>query len=119
MRARALVLAHLLPKCSGEDVNEIASLYAHLWPPTLAFAEHLLGTLADACFRPSSAPERQQVDHETLTRALRHEALRLLQVFFNAGLADKAWLERQFARDEIAAFLAPAANQLPARVFRH
>lgn len=118
MRARALVLAHLLPKSSGEDVTEIARLYAHLWPPTLAFAEHLLGTLANACIRPSSAPEQQQVAHETLTRALRHEALRLLRVFFNAGLADKAWLERQFARDEVAAFLAPAANQLPARVFR-
>lgn len=119
MRARALVLAYLLPKCSGEDVNEIAQLYAHLWPPTLEFAEHLLGTLASACFRPSAAPEQQPVEHETLTRTLRHEALRLLRVFFNAGLADKDWLERQFERDEIAAFLAPAANQLPARVFRH
>ncbi|MGJ7607274.1 glycosyltransferase [Variovorax sp. LT1R20] len=119
MRARALVLAYLLPQCSGEDVSEIAQLYAHLWPPTLEFAEHLLGTLASACFRPSAAPEQQPVEHETLTRALRHEALRLLRVFFNAGLADKDWLERQFARDEVAAFLAPAANQLPARVFRH
>ncbi|MCR6479252.1 glycosyltransferase family 2 protein [Variovorax sp. ZS18.2.2] len=119
MRARALVLAYLLPQCSGEDVNEIAQLYAHLWPPTLEFAEHLLGTLASACLKPSRAPGLQPVEHETLTRALRHEALRLLQVFFNAGLADKAWLERQFALDAVAAFLAPAANQLPVRVFRN
>ncbi|MDQ0016175.1 hypothetical protein J2W23_004577 [Variovorax boronicumulans] len=119
MRARTLVLAYLLPQCSGKDVNEIARLYAHLWPPTLEFAEHLLATLARACFRPSSTPELQPVEHETLTRALRHEALRLLRVFFNAGLADKAWLERQFAHEEVAAFLAPAANQLPARVFRN
>ena len=118
MRARALVLGYLLPKCSSEDVSEIAKLYAHLWPPTLDFAEHLLGTLANACFTPANAPGKQPVEHETLTRALRHEALRLLRVFFSAGLADKAWLERQFGRDEIAAFLSPVANQLPARVFR-
>lgn len=117
-RARALVLACLLPKASGEDVREIAGLYAHLWPPTLAFAEHLLQTLAHACFEPAAAPERQWVEHETLTRALRHEALRLLQIYFNAGLADKAWLEDQFNNPEVALFLAPASNQLPVRVFR-
>lgn len=118
MRARALLLGYLLPKCSTEDVAEIARLYADLWPPTLDFAEHLLATVAKACFAPASAPEQQLMAHETLTRALRHEALRLLRVFFGAGLADKAWLEHLFAREEIAAFLAPLANQLPARVFR-
>jgi hypothetical protein len=119
MRARALVLAYLLPRCSGEDVAQIAKLYAHLWPPALQFAERLLGTTARACFKPSSPAERQAVEHETLTRALRHETLRLLRVFFDAGLADEAWLERQFDLDEVAAFLGPAANQLPVRIFRN
>lgn len=118
MRARTLVLGYLLPQRSGEELKELAQLYAHLWPPTLEFAEHLLGKLADVCFKPSASPEQQRIEHETLTRALRHEALRLLRVFFNAGLANVAWLELQFARGDVAAFLAPAANQLPARVFR-
>lgn len=118
LQARALVLAYLLPKSSGDDVREIAELYAMYWPSTLDFAQHLLHTLARACFRPAAAPEQQRVEHETLTRALRHETLRLLQIFFNAGLADKAWLENQFASPEIAQFLAPAANQLPVRIFR-
>ncbi|MGJ7527933.1 glycosyltransferase [Variovorax sp. GB1P17] len=117
-QARALVLAYLLPKSSGEDVREIAKLYALYWPSALDFAQGLLQTLARACFSPAAAPEQQLVEHETLTRALRHEALRLLQVFFNAGLADKAWLESQFAIPEVARFLAPAANQLPVRIFR-
>jgi hypothetical protein len=64
------------------------------------------------------APELQWVEHETLTRALRHEALRLLKIFFDAGLADREWLERQFMVPEIAQFLAPASNELPVRVFR-
>ncbi|GAC1607046.1 MAG: hypothetical protein NVS3B2_15560 [Ramlibacter sp.] len=116
-RARALMLGHLLPRCSSEAVHQIVQLYAHLWPPVLDFAERLLHTLAHACAAPA-APDRQVVEHETLTRALRHEALRLLNVFFEAGLADKAWLERQFTNSEVAQFLAPAANQLPVRPFR-
>lgn len=117
-RARALVLAHLLPQSSVEHVHEIAKLYDLYWPPVLDFAEKLLSILARASFRPAVAPELQLVEQETLTRALRHEALRLLQIFFNAGLADKEWLERQFAVPEIAQFLAPASSQLPVRVFR-
>ncbi|RQO54892.1 glycosyltransferase family 2 protein [Variovorax sp. KBW07] len=117
-RARTLVLAYLLPKASSEDVHEIAKLYALHWPSELGFAQALLQTLARACFEPAAAPALQRVEHETLTRALRHEALRLLRIYFNAGLADKAWLEEQFASPEVARFLAPAANQLPVRVFR-
>jgi hypothetical protein len=117
-RARARVLAHLLPQSSVEHVNEIAKLYDLYWPPVLDFAEKLLLILARASFRPAAAPALQLVEQETLTRALRHEALRLLQIFFNAGLADKEWLERQFTVPEIAQFLAPASSQLPVRVFR-
>ncbi|SEL91178.1 Glycosyl transferase family 2 [Variovorax sp. YR750] len=117
-RARALVLAYLLPQSSVEHVQEIARLYDLYWPPVLDFAERLLLILARASFRPSAASELQLVEHETLTRALRHEALRLLRIFFNAGLADKAWLERQFTVPEIAQFLAPASGELPVRVFR-
>jgi hypothetical protein len=117
-RARALVLACLLPKSSGEDIQEIAKLYALHWPSALGFAQALLQTLARACVEPAAAPALQRVEHETLTRALRHEALRLLQIYFNAGLADKAWLEDQFTSPEVAMFLAPAANQLPARIFK-
>jgi glycosyltransferase involved in cell wall biosynthesis len=105
-RARALVLACLLPKSSGEDIQEIAKLYAH-WPSALGFAQALLQTLARACVEPSVRHERQRVEHETLTRALRHEALRLLQVYFNAGLADKAWLEDQFDLPEVAGLPGP------------
>ncbi|MOA67003.1 hypothetical protein D3C78_1939730 [compost metagenome] len=54
-----------------------------------------------------------------LTRALRTETLRLLQVFFQAGLADKPWLESLFETPEVAALLGPAANQLPVRPFRN
>lgn len=117
-RARALVLACLLPKSTGEDLQKIAQLYTLYWPPRLDFAQDLLHTLARACFKPATAPELQWVEHETLTRALRHEALRLLRIFFDAGLADGEWLERQFLVPEIAQFLAPASNQLPVRVFR-
>lgn len=117
-RARALVLGYLLPGSSVEHVHEIARLYDLYWPPVLDFAQKLLLILARASFRPAAAPELQLVEHETLTRALRHEALRLLQIFFNAGLADKEWLERQFEVPEIAQFLAPASSQLPVRVFR-
>lgn len=117
-RARALVLGYLLPGSSVEHVHEIARLYDLYWPPVLDFAQKLLLILACASFRPAAAPELQLVEHETLTRALRHEALRLLQIFFNAGLADKEWLERQFEVPEIAQFLAPASSQLPVRVFR-
>lgn len=117
-RARALVLACLLPKSSGEDIQEIAKLYALHWPSALGFAQALLQTLARACVEPAAAPALQRVEHETLARALRHEALRLLQIYFNAGLADKAWLEDQFTSPDVALFLAPAANQLPARIFK-
>jgi hypothetical protein len=117
-RARALVLACLLPKSTGEALHKIAQLYAMYWPPTLEFAQELLHALACACFKPALAPELQWVEHETLTRALRHEALRLLKIFFDAGLADREWLERQFMVPEIAQFLAPASNELPVRVFR-
>jgi hypothetical protein len=117
-RARALVLACLLPKSTGEELHKIAQLYAMYWPPTLEFAQELLHALARACFKPAAAPELQWVEHETLTRALRHEALRLLKIFFDAGLADREWLERQFMVPEIAQFLAPASNELPVRVFR-
>jgi hypothetical protein len=116
-RARALVLRHLLPQSSVEAIDRIAQLYAHWWPPELDFAEQLLKTLAHACATPA-APAQQRVEHEMLTRALRHETLRLLQVFFQAGLADKPWLEERFRDAEVAQFLAPAANQLPVRPFR-
>jgi hypothetical protein len=118
-RARALVLACLLPKSTGEALHQITQLYALYWPPTLDFAQDLLHALAHACFKPAAPPEQQWVEHETLTRALRHEALRLLRIFFDAGLADRDWLERQFMVPEVAQFLAPASNELPVRVFRH
>lgn len=118
-RARALVLACLLPKSTGEALHQITQLYALYWPPTLDFAQDLLHALAHACSKPAAPPEQRWVEHETLTRALRHEALRLLRIFFDAGLADRDWLERQFTVPEVAQFLAPASNELPVRVFRH
>ncbi|WP_447773247.1 glycosyltransferase family A protein [Variovorax boronicumulans] len=115
MRARRAVLRHLLPRSRVEDIDLIAQLYAHLWPPQRDFAEQLLRAVAHACAAPAGSP---RVDAEMLTRALRTEALRLLQVFFQAGLADKPWLESLFETPEVAALLGPAANQLPVRPFR-
>ena len=115
MRARRAVLRHLLPRSRVEDIDLIAQLYAHLWPPQRDFAEQLLRTVAHACAAPAGMP---RIDAEMLTRALRTETLRLLQVFFQAGLADKPWLESLFETPEVAALLGPAANQLPVRPFR-
>ncbi|MCY1528585.1 hypothetical protein D9M68_636950 [compost metagenome] len=117
MRARRAVLRHLLPRSRMEDIDLIAQLYAHLWPPQRDFAEQLLRTVAQACaaLAPAGMP---RIDAEMLTRALRTETLRLLQVFFQAGLADKPWLESLFETPEVAALLGPAANQLPVRPFR-
>ncbi len=117
MRARRAVLRHLLPRSRVEDIDRIAQLYAHLWPPQRDFAEQLLRTVAHACaaLAPDSTP---RIDAEMLTRALRKESLRVLQVFFQAGLADKPWLESLFETPEVAAWLGPAANQLPVRPFR-
>lgn len=117
-RARVLMLRHLLPHCSSEALDQIAQLYAQWWPPQLDFAQRLLVTLAHACAMPASSVQPPVVEHEMLTRALRNGALRLLQVFFEAGLADKPWLEARFTDPEIARFLAPLANQLPVRPFR-
>jgi len=116
-RARVLILRYLLPQTSTEAIDRIARLYAQWWPSQLDFAEHLLTTLAEACAKPASFGP-SPIEHEMLARALRNEALRLLQVFFNAGLADKSWLEEQFMNPEMARFLAPLANQLPVRPFR-
>lgn len=116
-KARAVLLRHLLPQANSEAIEQMAQLYVHWWPPQLDFAQRLLTTLAHSCASPSPA-SRQRIDHEMLTRALRLEALRLLQVFFQAGLADKPWLEEQFLDAEVAQFLAPAANLLPVRPFR-
>jgi hypothetical protein len=116
-RARVLMLRHLLQQSSSEAIDQMAQLYAQWWPPQLDFAQRLLATLAHACAMPAS-PDQSQVDHEMLTRALRDGALRLLQVFFQAGLADKPWLEARFMDPEVARFLAPLANQLPVRPFR-
>ncbi|MES2245825.1 MAG: glycosyltransferase family 2 protein [Pseudomonadota bacterium] len=117
MRARRAVLRHLLPRSRVEDIDLIAQLYAHLWPPQRDFAEQVLRTVAQACaaLTPVGTP---RIDAEMLTRALRTETLRLLQVFFRAGLADKPWLESLFETPEVAALLGPAANQLPVRPFR-
>ncbi|RIX75730.1 glycosyltransferase family 2 protein [Acidovorax cavernicola] len=115
MRARRAVLRHLLPRSRVADIDLIAQLYAHLWPPQRDFAEQLLRTVAHACIAPTGT---RRIDAEMLTRALRTEALRLLQVFFRANLADKPWLESLFETPEVAAFLGPAANQLPVRPFR-
>ncbi|MCY1241616.1 hypothetical protein D9M72_545260 [compost metagenome] len=115
MRARRAVLRHLLPRSRVEDIDLIAQLYAHLWPPQRDFAEQLLRTVAQACAASAGTP---RIDAEMLTRALRTETLRLLQVFFQAGLADKPWLESLFETPEVAALLGPAANQLPVRPFR-
>ena len=109
------MLRHLLPRSRVEDIDLIAQLYAHLWPPQRDFAEQLLRTGAQAC---AASAGTLRIDAEMLTRALRTETLRLLQVFFQAGLADKPWLESLFETPEVAALLGPAANQLPVRPFR-
>jgi hypothetical protein len=90
----------------------LGQLYAHLWPPDAGFAERLLATLANACLH---APAALGSERETLARVLRREALRLIQVFFNAGMADRAWLDAQFGKAEVAWFLAPVSAQLPLR----
>lgn len=114
--ARAVLLRRLLPQSTQEEIERIVSLYAHLWPPTLEFCEELLTTLAHVC--AGWRKVAMAADQEMLTRALRHEALRLLKVFFDAGLANLRWLEAQYADQAIADFLAPASEQLPVRPFR-
>lgn len=109
-RARSMLLGYLLPRSSLADVLQIAQLYDHLWPPSPDFAAGLLHTLARAC---TSARQSLQAEHEALTRALRHEALRLLRIFHQSGLIDPQWLGTLFADADISTFLAPARDQLP------
>ncbi|SFH71550.1 Glycosyl transferase family 2 [Collimonas sp. OK307] len=113
MRSRALLLSSLFAKCTYENVQTMTELYAHMWPSEVNFAADLLETLARVC--ASGDKPGLGSEHQTLVRALRHEALRLLHVFFNAGLINQSWIDQQFLNCTTADFLAPAAAELPLR----
>jgi Glycosyl transferase family 2 len=112
IRARAPLIASVFPQLTQEQSQLLGQLHAHLWPPDADFAQRLLATLAGACVHASAA---LGTERETLARVLRREALRLIQIFFNAGLADRGWLDAQFGNAEVALFLAPVSAQLPMR----
>ncbi len=112
IKARVPLIAHLFPQLSHHEVQRIAQLYAHLWAPEPDFAALLLAALAKASATAGCAlgSERQ-----TLARVLRREAVRLVQVFFEAKLIDREWLDIQYLNAEVALFLTPVSALMPWR----
>lgn len=111
---RTPLLAYFFPFLPGKDIQLLAQLHATHWPPEREFAERMLCALSRAAL-PEQDPPHEQVGKEALVRVLRRDAIRLLRIFFQAGLVDQAWIDRQFADAMVAQFLAPAGRELPTR----
>ena len=110
--ARRPLLSAAFPHLRQDELGLLGELHAAFWAPDPAFAGRVLAVLAKACIH---APGAHGTERETLTRVLRHEAVRVLHVFDRAKLIDQAWMDTQFAQPDVAWFLAPATQRLPMR----
>ena len=110
--ARGPLLARVFPRWTQEDMALVALLYAHMWPAEPSFPERMVETLARGCAQAGGA---LGTERETLSRVLRREAVRLLQVYAQAGVVTQDWIDERFRSEAVAGFLSPVSAMLPLR----
>jgi len=110
--ARMPLLARAFPRWTHEDVERVSLLYAHLWPAEPSFPAQMVETLTRGYAQAHGA---LGTERETLARVLRREAVRLLQVYADAGVVTQDWIDQRFRSEAVASFLSPVSAMLPLR----
>lgn len=108
-QARHELLTAYFPGLTVQETWHLGELYSSHWPAESDFATRLLDLLVKAS---ESLSNKVNLSPAAVRRALRHEAVRLVNLFSQAGLVDSAWLEAQFEFPDKANFLAPARSEL-------
>jgi hypothetical protein len=110
--ARMPLLARVFPRWTQQDIDWVSLLYAHLWPAEPSFAQRMVETLARGYAQANGA---LGTERETLARVLRREAVRLMQVYAQAGVVTQDWIDERFRSQAVASFLSPVSAMLPVR----
>ena len=110
-RARKLIFSTGLPGWKQQDIDLLASLYAHQWPADTGFAKELLRALNKAMIDlPQSSLGFEQ---GTLGRVFSKEAAHIIEVFHSAGFISLDWIEALFDEPDLAYLLVPVRAELP------
>lgn len=110
LKLYSLLLSAYLPGWSSWEIKQLSFLYAHQWEPSAQFALKLLLLMGKACTQTTFGCGAEQ---GTLARTLGREAIRLLQVFNDAGLINQDWINEAYTHPEIAFLLSPISKLLP------
>lgn len=110
-RARKLIFSAGLSDWKQQDIDLLASLYAHQWPADTGFAKDLLRALNKAMIDlPQSSLGFEQ---GTLGRVFSKEAAHIIEVFHSAGFISLEWIEALFDEPDLAYLLVPVRAELP------
>lgn len=109
-KARVQAWQAFLPHWSTDDIVKVNQLYSALWPPDAEFASELVDLLARAC---TQGYANGQLEAGSLSRVMGLESLRVITIFYQAGLINQTWMDQAYSHPHIAFLLSPISKQLP------